>query len=148
MFIAQQISFAFHILGLIFWIGGLVSLSRLLKSVSLLDAQASSESPELRNNCRMIWLGFVVGGLAIALVTGILQILFLGVGYYMRQGWFHMKLTAVLALLGVTGFAALQMMRLGRGDPIKRSAAAIIHGGAGGLAMIILLITYLGRSIA
>ncbi|MCB0330329.1 MAG: hypothetical protein KDD70_11705 [Bdellovibrionales bacterium] len=171
----QQTSFAFHILGLIFWLGGLIALSRVLrvftKRKSSEESVVSSSSDEVQGSspqcsgkqssdkqcygkddlvkaCQSLWYGFVLGGLAIVVVTGTIQLLAVGVGYYMKQGWFHTKLTAVLVLIGVTVFTGLQMMKLGRGEALKRGSLAMIHGATSGLALIILLVTYLGRAIS
>ncbi|MCI5066046.1 CopD family protein [bacterium] len=148
-------SYAFHILGLLFWLGGLIALSRVLRVFTAVREEGAPDESsvlthreDLYEAVRMIWFGFVLAGVVLVLVTGLINLSVIGVGYYMREGWFHMKLTAVMLLFGVTAFAGLQMTKLARGEALERKKLALIHGATSALTLCVLLITYFGRGLS
>ncbi|MGA1190662.1 MAG: CopD family protein [Bdellovibrionota bacterium] len=141
-----QLLLAIHILGIVFWVGGTISLSRVLRVfVSSTPATLGAAADGFVGAARALWKGFVLGGMLVVLISGIGNIV-VGAGTaYFQQGWFHTKLTLVVGLVALTIFTGLQMARLARGELLKRSHLGVIHGGASALVLLILLITYLGR---
>jgi uncharacterized membrane protein len=141
-----QLSLAIHILGIIFWVGGIICLSRVLRIfVSSNAAALGAAGDGVVGSARALWKGFVLGGMLVVLASGVGNIVVGAGAAYFQQGWFHTKLTLVVGLIALTVFTGLQMARLARGELLKRSHLAMIHGGASALVLFILLITYLGR---
>lgn len=140
----MNISFAFHILGVVFWAGGLIVLSRILRVFTVQDAETENCS-RLVKACGAIWRGFALPGMGIVLLSGIYQTILGGVGVYMKQGWFHGKLTAIMALVGITVYAGLLVARISQGRVVSRGALAFLHGGTSALLAIILFLVYVGR---
>ena len=145
-----QVSFAIHILGIIFWTGGLIVLSRFLR-VFVSDPTCASlgdmQREKLLGASKSILNGFIFSGCALTLLTGLFQLGTLGLAYYAKQGWFHIKLTFVLVIIGITIYTAMQVGKAFRGESLSRKALGMIHGGTAGIVLIILMLTYLGRTI-
>ena len=93
----MEISLALHIVGIVFWIGGLLFLTKTLK----FDL---SRNPDLAVLNRKLLFGWLLPGIIITLVTGIYQFLQVGAAVLMKQGWFHGKLTLVVLLLLASGY--------------------------------------------
>lgn len=108
----MQWSFVFHLLGIIFWAGGLLILTRFARVL----VNAEARSPEFVSTIRKTWFIYVLHGMVFTLLTGFYQLFAGGVGVYMKQGWFHGKLTLVLILLIATVLFALEVRRIGEGD--------------------------------
>jgi len=143
---AVQISLSIHILGIVFWVGGLVCLSRVLRVYTTHENLSSSLGQgDLYAAVKALWKGFVLGGMVVVLVTGVANVVSGAGSVYFQQGWFHTKLTLVVLLFGLTVFLSQQMARLGRGEVLKRAHLGIIHGVSSAVLLAILLITYLGR---
>jgi len=87
----------FHVLGFVFWIGGL------LISTSVLAQHAEEASPEARQALEQIETRLLKGmanpGALLTLVTGVILVL-TNPAYYLRAGWLHGKLALVVVLIG------------------------------------------------
>lgn len=94
---------------------------------------------------RAFW-GFAVSGAVIALVSGLYQLIIGGVGFYMKQGWFHGKLTLVIVLLVLTVILAVQVAATKRAEPIKIGLVRAVHGITGFCLIVIVFLTFLGRN--
>src|SRR5262245_46998439 len=130
---AMAFSLAFHIVGIVMWLGGLMIITRCIKLFSG-DAQvARSAAPMLRR----LFFGFVVAGLVVAACSGVYQLSSFGVGAYMKQGWFHTKLTLVLALLVVTFFVPRTIAKLVEDPAAAGKRAMALHGASGALLLAI-----------
>lgn len=137
----MNLSLAIHIIGIVAWVGGLLILTRVMTIFS----QPLSDREAILQICKRLFWGWCVGGLAVATVTGTIQILIRGIGFYMAQGWFHAKLTFVIALLVATFGVGLQMKRATSGATLKRGTVMAFHGVAGASMIAITLLTFLGR---
>ncbi len=138
---SQAISFAVHIFGIVFWVGGLLFLTRFLKKL----VPPRLEDKELVGFARISWNGFILPGAAIALASGLYQLFLMGISYYMKQGWFHGKLTFIIVLLAVTAIVGFEVRKVGSGatPSVKRLGAC--HGLTSALLVLTIAITYLGR---
>ena len=136
------LSLGLHIVGLIFWLGPLLTLTRLLKV-----AGASSSSDEgMTKLVRMTWFGFVLPGAAITLGTGMFQLIaYKGMSFYMQQGWMHAKFTLILLLLVLTALTGLQVRSFSAGEGVQAKRLAAIHGIVSLLIVVTVLLTLLSR---
>jgi putative membrane protein len=83
-----------HIIGLVFWLGGLFSLSSLVKFISNQDDE---NRIKLSNYARVIYRISNLLGMLLTIGSGVLLI---GVAQgAMKSGWFHTKLTIIVVLL-------------------------------------------------
>lgn len=87
---------AAHILAVIFWVGSLVSITRLLGLAKTLDGDARAK---VTDGARAIYRSVSSSAMGIALLTG-LAIIGANTGLF-RMGWFHPKLTAALVMLAL-----------------------------------------------
>ncbi|MCB0354336.1 MAG: CopD family protein [Bdellovibrionales bacterium] len=138
---AFGVSMVFHLLGVIFWMCGLLSLTRILKAFS--DRENYRE-PWIKMAI-MTWKGFVLGGFGIALASGLYQLLSRGMSTYMKQGWFHGKLTFLFVLIGITVALVFEMRKVERREPISRKKMAAFHGIVSLSIVAILCCVYLLR---
>jgi protoporphyrinogen IX oxidase len=131
------ISVGFHIIGIVMWIGGLLLLTRLLKLLPQ-PLPAGCE-----NITKRLYFGFVVGGMVLTILSGIYQAWFswevLG-----KAGWFHAKLTMIVALIAITLFVGTLSMEQSRGHNIPVGRAAALHGFVGLLFIITVFLTLHG----
>lgn len=136
----MKVSLAFHLIGIIFWAGSLLVLTRLLSAASV-----EPLSPAISALMRRSYFGFTIAGLVIAAATGIFQIFQSGLDVYMKQGWFHGKLTFLLLLVGVTVAVGLQISKINAGGIVSRKAAGMLHGLTSLAIVAVILLTMLGR---
>jgi len=73
------------------------------------------------------FFGYVVAGLVISTLSGLHQWASGGFADYMKQGWFHGKLTLVMILLAVTGMLFVQVGKAQTGQSNRKLLMAI-HG--------------------
>ena len=89
---------AFHLVGMIFWMSGLLLVSSQLRTAVKKSADPAVVGVVIVPLAKVfIKIGFIV-----ALLTGLAQMLLGGVGTYFKQGWFHMKLTLLIVLIAMT----------------------------------------------
>lgn len=114
----MQISIAMHIIGLVLWLGGVLVLTRLAR----LFVDATPDGGPTVVMLKKSWHFYVIHGIGITLLTGLFQLFMGGVGEYMKQGWFHTKLTFVLVLVATTIVLGLQISRISRGERASANA--------------------------
>lgn len=147
MYSLMQYSIAFHIIALVLWLGGLMVITRTLKLFACnFPAEANSGLDGLRSINSRIWFGFVIPGAVLSIVTGLYQIYLMGISYYMKQGWFHAKLTLVLVLLVVTFFVGREVGRSSKKLQLDAKRLLILHIISATSLLIIVFLTILGRS--
>lgn len=121
----------FHIIGFIFWVGGLLDISRIL---------GYHVKEEINVQERLSWMEFRMfwfvstPGLIVTYAMGIL-LFFSGGGvpvYLKGAGWFHAKLTAIVVLTIIHFIIGKSLMNL-REEPKQCSPAKFkaMHGIAG-----------------
>jgi uncharacterized membrane protein len=113
----MDISLAFHLIGIVFWVGGLLVVTRFARLCVVKPADA-----EFAGTIKKTWLLYVIHGLAFTFISGFYQLFSGGIGTYMKQGWFHSKLTFVLVLFVATVMLGLQMRRIGSGEVVSAKA--------------------------
>lgn len=132
---------ATHIVGLILWLGGLITLGRLLGThVTLASKEARDALVEFE---RKSYFAAVLPGFLIALVSGLTLIVMKGPALYFAPGsvWgmtFHIKLTLVLVLIVLDQLIAARMRKLHKEDTGNRAFFMATHGIIG-LIMIIIV---------
>lgn len=135
----MQLSLAFHIVGLVLWLGGLMILTRFLTLAT------SSEGVKVVGHmARRVFIGFVVGGLTLTTLSGLHQF-GKNAALYMSQGWFHTKVTLVLVLLVVTYFVGRDVSRINQGATVTRGRVMLWHAISGSVLIAAVFITMLGR---
>jgi uncharacterized membrane protein len=87
---------AAHVLAVIFWVGSLVSITRLLSLAKTLSGDARAK---LTDGARAVYRSVSSSAMGIALLTG-LGMMGVITGIF-RMGWFHPKLTAALVMLAL-----------------------------------------------
>lgn len=140
----MQISLAFHIIGILFWVSGLMVVSGLMRYFE--SNPDSKNTGAYKALTKKYWFGMVVPGLAIAAVSGLYQVFSMGLSYYMRQGWFHGKLTLVIILLVVTAIVGTSVSKVQKGESVPAKKFGMMHGVIGSILLLIVLLTYIGRA--
>ena len=133
----------FHLLGIILWVGGLLSISRMA-------AYHTKEAPEVQPRFawvewRMYWL-VTVPGLVITLVTAA-GLLSTGPLPYTSLGWFHAKMALVGLLLGLNALLHVKLKALTASPATQKKAVFSAVHGTIGLTLIGLLIMTLVRPL-
>ncbi len=139
----MQLSLAFHIIGILFWISGLMVVTGLIRYFES-NTEAKS-GPTYGALTKKYWFGMVIPGLIIALTTGVYQMLLMGIGYYMKQGWFHGKLTMIIILLVVSLIVGNGVSTVRRGESVPAKRFGMLHGVVGSMLLLIVFLTYMGR---
>ena len=136
---------AFHVVGAAMWLIGAMIVTRLLK----IYLEPNAASTALTSAIRIIFFGFVVAGLALSLCSGMLQLLsYRGADslvIYMKQGWFHAKLTLVLVMLIVTAVIWQGVNKIARGEVVSRARLTLLHILCGTSLLAIVTLTLVGR---
>lgn len=94
---------AFHIIGIVLWFGSLLQVTRMLKA-RVRAPEASRPTLSDMERRTQLFIGFP--GLFLTVSMGVLLLVGPGgpadgAGFYMKQGWMHVKLTLVLVAIGV-----------------------------------------------
>jgi uncharacterized membrane protein len=127
-----------HVLGVVIYVGGLMALTRLLGHAVRFEA-AGSRSDAYRIFKRMHkfanW-----AGLGLMLVAGLVLLLWDPAGKaYLKKGYFHMKLTAIVVLAVCDIMFTRKLMRLEGDGPQPRAAFFRAMHGVVGLALLVTL---------
>ena len=121
-----------HVLGMVVYVGGFMALTRLTGKAVLYETEASrADSYRMYRRMHLFadWIG-----LAIMLICGLLLLIADPWSKdYMKQGYFHMKLTFFLGILICDViFSRLLFFRMRPDGPQpKKAIFAALHGTAG-----------------
>ncbi len=138
----MKVSLAFHIVGIVFWLGGVILLPRILKSF----VEAPALIPAGGAAIKKVFTTFIVPGAIITLATGIFQLLEGGgVAFYMKQHWFHGKATFIIVVLVATVLLNFEVEKVARGIVPSRAKLGAIHGLAAHSLIVISYMTLTGR---
>lgn len=137
----MKISIAFHLVGMIMWLGALLVTTRFMRVFAAGEAMPDT----LRAILKRTWFGFGIGGAVVAVASGLSQLFLGGVSVYMAQGWFHGKLTFVIVLLVVTALVHVTVLGVAAGGSVTKKRAGILHGLTGLSLIVIVFLTILGR---
>lgn len=137
----MSVVLGFHIIGAAMWMVGAMILCRILRL--FLDPAAAT--PALHSLVRAIFFGFVVAGMAISLTSGMLQLLSYrgpdSLVIYMRQGWFHAKLTLVFLGLIATAILWSSVNKLQHGGVVTRGRLVFLHSIFGSVLLTVVMLT-------
>ncbi|MEZ4462862.1 MAG: CopD family protein [bacterium] len=131
---------ATHIVGLILWLGGLITLARLLgHHVSLTSKEAREALVPFE---RKSYFMAVLPGFLLALGSGLTLLVMNGPKIYFAPGsaWgmtFHIKLTLILVLIVLDQLIAAKMRKVHREDTGNRGFFMATHGIVGLLMIVI-----------
>ena len=140
----MKISLALHIVGLVMWLGGLMILTRCMKVFSRsLPQEAEEAISAFSTTIKRIFYGFCLPGALISLLTGLYQVFSMGAAYYMRQGWFHGKLTLILLLFIITFFVARELKKIQNQEILSAKRALALHAASAASLILIVFITIL-----
>lgn len=132
----------FHVLGVVFWLGGLLILTHVLA----VDAEATSDETHqvLGRLEANLFKGIVHPGAAIVILSGLVMIM-TNPHYYLNATWLRLKLVmvAVLIILDLITYRRMQAFKTGR-VKIQRKQCMALHGGIA-LVFIVILILVLIR---
>lgn len=115
----------FHILGFVFWMGGLLTVTQVL------GAHTGEQSPEGRLALKKLEVKLLKGiahpGAAITVIAGIAVLVIQPA--YLHQAWLHAKLFLVAILIGldIVVFLRAKEFHAGRIE-LKRKECMILHG--------------------
>jgi putative membrane protein len=131
---------AFHLVGVVLWMGGLLSFSRIL-------GYHAREAPSVRPRYvwlegRMNWL-VTVPGAVITTGCGLWLIQIYGAQWFAVARWMHWKLVLVGVVVVVHAFLTWKQRRVARqrpDQPVPRALFAALHGTLGLLLIAILLL--------
>lgn len=134
---------AFHIVGLILWMGGLVTLARLLGHHSGLESKEARDA--LIPFEKKSYLMAILPGFLLTLGTGVALLLGNGVSYYLdpQGAWgatFHLKLTFIVVLIGLDQFIFFKMRKLHVEDEGSRGLFMALHGIVGLIFIVIVVV--------
>ena len=134
-----------HVLGMVVYVGGFLALTRLTGKAVLFESEAS-RADSYRTYRRMHMFADW-GGLLIMVVCGLILLIADPWGKdYLRQGYFHMKLTFIVGILVCDVVFSRLLFRLRpEGAQPKKAIFAALHGIAGLLVMGALISIYIVR---
>jgi protoporphyrinogen IX oxidase len=138
-----QVLLVVHVLGLVFWVGGL-----LVTSMSL-TRHTQEVSPEARQALarleRIFLRGLADPGALLTILAGIGMIA-TNSSYYLHAPWLHLKLTFVALLIGLHGIVAVRTKRFGAGTiQLQRSEARLLVVATLLIFLSILIATLVGQ---
>lgn len=142
----MAVSLAFHIVGMIMWVGALLIMTRMLRGFAENPSSTfGDQGLPLRAVIKRTWVGFGLGGMGLSLISGTFQLLNRGMSFYMSQGWFHGKLTFIVILLVVTLIVHRNVLSVANGGGVTRKTIGMLHGLSGLSFILIVFLTILGR---
>jgi putative membrane protein len=133
----------FHIIGLVFWIGGLLVATSLLGQhavESFAEARMALGQAEMR-----MLNGMASPGALITLITGALLVAGRA-SFYLHAPWFQAKMVLVLCLLVLHGIAYIRARRQVSGrSHLPRRSWMVLHGAISLIFFGILICVLPGR---
>jgi putative membrane protein len=132
-----------HILGLVFWVGGLLVTSMALTRHT---QETSAEARNALARLERIYLrGLADPGALLTVLAGI-GLVMTNSHYFLRAPWLHIKLTFVLLLIGLHGLVAMRTKRFATGRvALQRSEARMLVLATLFLFLSILIATLVGQ---
>ena len=118
-----------HIIAFIMWTGSLLISSRIIA----LSAK-NNQIDTIKTWSKKIVFGWMLPGMVISILTGLYQLTYKGVGFYMKQGWFHGKLTLIVLLI-VISIMLIKFIS----NPKQDSKIPMVIHGVSGLSMFLIV---------
>lgn len=120
---------AFHVIGLILWMGGLFQLARHLAYHA--DLPEDQRSDSLANWESKTYYMTVLPGFVITISSGLYSMFNLGFGHYLASdawgGTFHFKLLMIVILIGADQFLHFRMRQLHKSGEGSRGQFLAVH---------------------
>jgi putative membrane protein len=132
-----------HILGLVFWVSGLLVTSMALTRHT---QEAAAEVRQALSRLERIYLrGLADPGALLTILAGVGLIMTMP-SYFLHAPWLHLKLTFVLLLIGLHGFIAVRTKAFGAGRiALQRNDARLLVVATLLLFLSILIATLIGQ---
>ena len=132
-----------HVLGLVFWVSGLLVTSMALTRHT---QETSAEARQALARLERIYLrGLADPGALLTVLAGA-SLIATNSHYYLHAPWLHIKLTFVLLLVGLHGMVAVRTKRFASGQiAMRRSEARMLVLGTLFLFLSILIATLVGQ---
>lgn len=131
---------AFHVVGVVMWLGSLMALSRVL-------GYHTREPPSVRPRFSFVEgrldVGGAMPGALLTLLTGLGLLAMEPMGWFRAQGWLHTKLLLVLFLALIHGGVRIRYRRMARqraDQPTSRAFFGAAHGIVGLLLIGIIIL--------
>jgi uncharacterized membrane protein len=126
-----------HLLGVILWVAGLLSVTLLLSSIGDADKNLRDKVIELAGKLERT---LALPGFLLAMVFGFILLFGNALGHSpLRQGWMHMKLTVVLlGLLPIQGLLGARRKKLRTTDDPAKLAAGFRNMFFATLVLVVL----------
>ena len=122
----------FHLLGLVFWGGGLLAVTLVLKAA--IRAEAAETRAAQGRLAQTLLNRMAHAGAAVMIVTGIIMVTI--APYYLQQGWLHAKLGLVLILIVIDLLLAARLRSFPE-KPVSGMQIGIFHGVISALLLAI-----------
>jgi putative membrane protein len=136
----MRVSLALHIIGIVMWLGGLMIGTSALRVLI-----STGNTEEISRFGKKLLFGFILPGLGIVTLSGLYQLTTNGVGLYMKQGWFHAKLTFILVLFAATALLYFEIKKIMNKGAASESRIMMVHGMSGAVLLVAVFMTMLGR---
>jgi putative membrane protein len=132
-----------HVLGLVFWVGGLLVTSMALTRHT---QEASADARQALARLERIYLrGLADPGALLTVLAGA-GLIMTNSSYYLHAPWLHIKLTFVLILIGLHGMVAVRTKAFSTGRiTMQRSEARLLVTATLFLFLSILIATLVGQ---
>ncbi len=132
-----------HVLGFVFWVGGLLVTSMALTRHT---QETSADAKQALARLERIYLrGLADPGALLAILAGV-SLISTNSSYYLHAPWLHIKLTFVLILIGLHGMIAVRTKGFSTGRiAMQRSEARMLVAGTLFLFLSILIATLVGQ---
>jgi protoporphyrinogen IX oxidase len=132
-----------HVLGLVFWVGGLLVTSMALTRHT---QEASPDARQALARLERIYLrGLADPGAVLTILAGA-SLIMTNSSYYLHAPWLHIKLTFVLLLIGLHGIVAVRTKRFSTGRiTMQRNEARLLVLATLFLFLSILIATLVGQ---
>jgi protoporphyrinogen IX oxidase len=132
-----------HVLGLVFWVSGLLVTSMALTRHT---QEASAEARQALARLERIFLrGLADPGALLTILAGA-SLIMTNSHYYLHAPWLHIKLTFVLLLIGLHGMVAMRTKAFAAGRiELQRSEARMLVLATLFLFLSILIATLVGQ---
>ena len=132
-----------HVLGLVFWVSGLLVTSMALTRHT---QEASAEARQALARLERIYLrGLADIGALLTILAGV-SLVMTNSSYYLHAPWLHIKLTFVLLLIGLHGVVVVRSKRFAAGRiALQRSEARLLVVATLLIFLSILIATLVGQ---
>ncbi len=128
----------FHVLGIVFWLGGLLIVTHVLAA----DAEATTEETHqvLGRLEAKLFKGIAHPGAAIVILSGLVMLV-TNPHYYLNANWLRVKLIMVAGLVILDFITYRKMLALKEGRiKLQRKQCMALHGGIALILIVILIL--------